>query len=139
LGRLRRILLVDDDETTNLLNKRLLSKMNVADNIDIAFDGLEALGFLVNKLESPNGVVEFPKPDLIFLDVRMPVMDGFEFLLKYKDLSKDQMAKTVIIMLSTSLRNEDITRAKELNVDDYVNKPLTESTINNVLERFFNN
>lgn len=113
--------------------------MNVADNIDIAFDGLEALGFLVNKLESPNGVVEFPKPDLIFLDVRMPVMDGFEFLLKYKDLSKDQMAKTVIIMLSTSLRNEDITRAKELNVDDYVNKPLTESTINNVLERFFNN
>lgn len=139
MGRLRRILLVDDDETTNLLNKRLLSKMNVADNIDIAFDGLEALGFLVNKLESPNGVVEFPKPDLIFLDVRMPVMDGFEFLLKYKDLSKDQMAKTVIIMLSTSLRNEDITRAKELNVDDYVNKPLTESTINNVLERFFNN
>jgi CheY-like chemotaxis protein len=62
------ILLVDDDETTNHVNKRLLTRLNVAQEIKVVANGQEAIDYLRH-----GGKADHPTPDLIFLDIKMPV------------------------------------------------------------------
>lgn len=135
MKKVNRILLVDDDETTNLLNKRLISRLELADKVDLAYDGYEALGYLIKQTTE----AEYPKPDLIFLDVRMPVMDGFEFLTEYNKLDQKFKAKAIVVMLSTSLREEDVSKAKQLHVTDYRPKPLTEEMLYDIMNTYFSN
>ena len=75
LKRIDSVLLVEDDRITNFLNERLLRKLNITESIKVATNGEEALQYL-EKTEASGK----PLPDLIFLDINMPVMDGLEFL-----------------------------------------------------------
>ncbi|RDC58851.1 response regulator [Adhaeribacter pallidiroseus] len=90
-------LLVDDDTTANFLNKRLFQKLDVAEKLLVALNGLEALQLLQANCPGPEC------PQLILLDINMPVMDGFEFLKAYEQLELAQRQSVVIIMLTTSL------------------------------------
>ncbi len=95
---LKLILLVDDDATTNFVNQRLIRNSGLADHVDIALNGQEALNYLANRNPSAGQHT----PEAIFLDVRMPVMNGFEFLAQYSHLADEQRAKVLFILSSAA-------------------------------------
>src|SRR5688572_10056858 len=94
------VLLVDDDDTTNYLNKRLLTDMKVAKEILVLKNGREALDYLSKACDSQlDGALKCP--DLIFLDIKMPMMDGFEFLEEYQRKGLDAGNHVIILMLTS--------------------------------------
>ena len=129
------ILLVDDDRATNFLNKLLLDKMGVADTIKTARNGMEAMDYLMRAFQ---GERDCPVPDLICLDINMPMVNGWEFLERYEPMPDDFKKSITVLMLSTSLRQEDIERAKQLPlIKGFVLKPLTENEVMRVLDENF--
>src|SRR5579872_5177967 len=120
------ILLIDDDEPTNFLNKLTLEQAGCARQIHIAQSGQEALDYLQDAI---------PRPDLIFLDINMPAMDGWEFLEKYRKLPSVRKADIVLIMLTTSLNPDDEMRTRAIpEVSGFENKPLSHDQLSNLLE-----
>lgn len=116
------ILLVDDDEITNFLCKKMLSDLDI-DSVDSVVNGQEALKYLRKSC-----------PDIIFLDIKMPVMDGFELL---EELKKSMLCQqTKIIMLTSSSREKEKQQALAYdNVVDFIVKPLTKASVAKVFDK----
>ena len=109
------ILVVDDDKICNFLTVNALKKAGIKGNIDVVVNGLEA----INKLKEYSSF-----PDLILLDINMPVMDGMDFLKNYQ--SEGFEGKTKIAMYTSSVREVDKTEAFEYNdVFDFIHKPIS--------------
>jgi CheY-like chemotaxis protein len=122
-----KVLLVDDDAATNFLAELAFKNLDIANEIQVASDGLMA-----SLLLKPNSC-----PEIIFLDIRMPRMDGFEFL---ENLTRMDLCQNVkIVMLTSSTRLEDKKKALAYNtVVDYIEKPLTEELIKKIAATHFN-
>jgi CheY-like chemotaxis protein len=137
--KLNRVLLIDDDEPTNFLNRMILEEAGCANDIVIMHNAREALQFLAQtplKQHGNDGAEE--TPELIFLDINMPAMDGWEFLEKYNQLQPHQKKSTVVVMLTTSFNPEDELRARTTPcISDFLNKPLTTASLQNVLNAHF--
>lgn len=131
--KLNCILLIDDDETTNFVNEILIDKAECAEKVHAVTSGLAALDFL----KSINDYGDHPQPDLIFLDINMPVMDGWEFIEEYKKLLPEQRGKVLVWMLSTSENPKDIARAKAIGSDGFLAKPLTFSKLMDIIQANF--
>lgn len=130
--KLNCILLIDDSEADNFLHKRVINKMNCAEKVLAIQSGEEALDFL-NSETKKNCT-----PDLIFLDINMPGMNGWEFLEKYTKLHESLQAKIIVVMLTTSLNNDDYDKAKSQPViSGFRNKPLTEEMLSEIIETYF--
>ena len=128
--KLNCILLVDDDNDDNYYHQIIISEMNIANHIDTVGNGIEALDYLKKENQIP--------PDLIFLDINMPKMNGWEFLEQYKHLSKVQKAKIVILILSTSANPDDIKRSKEIQeLTGFESKPLSKELMTEILKQHF--
>ncbi|GAA4428988.1 response regulator [Pontibacter saemangeumensis] len=131
------VLLVDDDETTNYLNERLLNEMEVAREIRILKNGKEAIDYLSNAYASPLDPA-FKRPDLIFLDIKMPVMDGFTFLEEYERRGLDMGDHMIILMLTSSASFYDLERLKSFRkVKRHFSKALTKHDVREILSDFF--
>lgn len=131
--KLNCILLIDDDESTNFLNKLVLEQIGCANEIVAVQGAREGLNFLSEKR---NG--KFPQPDLVFLDINMPGMNGWEFLVEYGKLPEEQKANIIVVMLTTSLNPDDAAKAegfKEIN--DFQIKPITPEMMEGILARNF--
>jgi CheY-like chemotaxis protein len=130
------ILFIDDDEPTNFLNKLLVEEMDCAKHVQVVTSGMEALEYLTGTGSfSGNG---HPRPDLIFLDINMPGMDGWEFLQHYQKLPSNQKANIVMVMLTTSLNPDDEKTAnKNIEISGFENKPLQPEVIKKILNQFF--
>ncbi len=136
--RLNCVLLVDDNESDNFIHKRVLEKSGIANNIAIALNGKEALEFLTAKIQNGQFEGSYTQPELIFLDINMPIMDGWEFLEEYHKLDIAQKGKVVFIMLTTSLNPSDRVKAETLLESGCFHfKPLTIEMINGIMERRF--
>jgi CheY-like chemotaxis protein len=128
--KLNSILLVDDDPDDNYFHQIIIDKMNIVNNIDIVVNGIEAIAYLKDKNRIP--------PDIIFLDLNMPKMNGWEFLDQYKNLSISQKAKVLIVILTTSANPDDIKRAKEIkDVTGFETKPLSQELLIELLHQHF--
>jgi CheY-like chemotaxis protein len=127
-----RVLLVDDDQTTNFLNKLLLTRMGVAEQVLVAENGEEALRILAQQCHTPASC-----PTLILLDMNMPVLNGLAFLEAYTQLPLAAQPAIVIIMLTTSLHPQDLARAEQLPIAGFLNKPLTREKVTDLLRKHF--
>ena len=129
------ILLIDDDETTNYLNHRLLSRMQVAEDIRVVTNGEEALQYLGRAFADDP---EYPRPDLIFVDIKMSVMDGFEFLEEYQQLNDNDKSRIVMLMLTSSASFYDLEKLKKFpDVRQHYSKPLTEGDVRDIMNEYF--
>lgn len=128
--KLNCILLVDDNSDDNYFHQIIIKKMDIVNRIDVVENGLEALAYLKRENQPP--------PELIFLDINMPRMNGWEFLEQYKYLDAKQKARVVIMILTTSANPDDIKRAKEIEeVTGFETKPLTEEMMREILNQHF--
>ncbi|MBC8084434.1 MAG: response regulator [Hymenobacter sp.] len=131
--KLRCTLLVDDDTTTNYLNRKLLEKLDVTEQVMVALNGEEALEVLKTQCSEASRSC----PALVFLDINMPQMNGFEFLSVYVQLPLPQRGAIVIVMLTTSLHPHDMERLQQFPVAGFLNKPLNKDKVNDVLQAHF--
>ena len=133
MNKLNTVLLIEDDDTVNFYNDFLLKQLNVAENIIIRENGEEALEYL-KACAQGNAVF----PDLIFLDINMPVMNGFEFLEAYEGSPLSGPDAPLIVMLTTSLHPEDLKRADDYDsISEYIYKPLTHDKVNGIMDKYF--
>lgn len=133
--KLNCVLLIDDDEPTNFLNQVIIESTGYIDQVKAVQSGTEALNYLS---KCSNEQDRFPKPDLIFLDINMPAMNGWEFLEKYRKLDRQCKGEVMIVMLTTSLFPEDKLRAEEMSeISAFENKPLTQEKLDAILQKFF--
>lgn len=124
------ILLVDDDEINNFISVKLIKKTLLNTEISTCLNGKFAIEQLVEIQErDPNNL-----PDYILLDINMPIMNGWEFLDEYQRLNIDPAGKSKIFIISSSVFNNDINKAKSYSlVKDFISKPLSVDKIKEVL------
>jgi CheY-like chemotaxis protein len=131
--KLNCVLLIDDDKATNFINERVIKKLDCTKRIVTVYNGAEALEFL--SIEENGNLLQ---PDLIFLDINMPVMDGWELLEHYRKLHENKKAKVVLLMLTTSLNPDDVKKANRIEeVKGFKNKPLTIEMMQDILKAYF--
>ncbi|MFD2099008.1 response regulator [Flagellimonas iocasae] len=121
--------LVDDDDTYQFIIERTISSINLVKSIRIFSNGREAIDFLESSLNDPSSI-----PDVILLDLTMPVMDGWEFLENYLLLKPRIGKKIYIYIVSSSVNPSDVEKAKSISeVTDYMVKPLTKEKLISML------
>ncbi|GAC1367136.1 MAG: hypothetical protein NVS3B25_21410 [Hymenobacter sp.] len=133
-ANLNHIVLVDDNETTSFLNNRLLGRLAVADHVSTFARADEAFEQLWGSTEGGSAV---PAPDLVFVDLKMPGVSGFEFLELYNALPQPVQDKTVMAVLTTSMHGADTARVAKYPNVEYLTKPLTEEKMRKLLEKRF--
>lgn len=135
--KLNCILVVDDDEPTNFFTQIILEECGCVEHIKIVQSGMEALAYL-ERSESGLQDDDYPSPDLLFLDINMPAMDGWEFLNEYKKMNI--AARIIVVMLTTSLFPEDKLKAEKIpEISGFENKPLTVEKLKSVFQKYFGN
>ena len=112
------ILLVEDNEGDILLTTEAFEESKINPKISIARNGQEALDFLYNT----GSFVNSERPDLILLDINMPILNGHEVLEKIKN--DDELKKIPVIMLTTSSNQQDIDKAYKNHANSYITKPI---------------
>lgn len=125
------VLLIDDSEADNFIHVHRLRQSGICTEVVVRLDGQEAIDYLRDPaLAAP--------PELIFLDINMPIMDGWEFLKAYGQLPPDRRTGAVVTMLTDKSGGSDYYRAKEISwVKDYEEKPLTKDKIYALTTRLF--
>lgn len=122
----KNVLLIDDSYIDNLINRKILDNNSYAETITVIDSPQEAFEFVSNALHSGTNI-----PEVIFLDLRMPLMNGFEFLKALMELPDLKPDLIKIFVLTSSLDPNDIKKIKENKlVSKFIGKPLT----NQILE-----
>lgn len=131
--QLSRILLVDDDETANFLSRLVLRRAGVTEPVLVAENGQQALQVLTTNCTPDNPQC----PDLILLDVNMPVMNGLEFLAAYQHLPLSHQRAIVIVLLTSTALPRDVDQLQGLPVAGMIEKPLTVDKFQRLVAEFF--
>ncbi len=138
MKKLNCILLIDDNAHTNFFNKRIIQKLGLADEVIAVENGKLGLDYITRQGKYNDSEKRYPKPDLIFLDINMPVMDGWEFLNEYQNLPAEQKGKILIIMLTTSPNPDDMEKALSLpDVTAFKRKPVTPDMLMDIMAAYF--
>lgn len=130
-----RVLLVDDSIDDNFINTRLLRKTGFTSHVEVMKDGLDALNYLRRLAAGgPEALGELPQ--VVFLDIRMPRLDGFEFLAEYEQLPAAMRERIVIVILTSSLLTMDRERAAaHASLVHYLVKPLTRQKLEDLKDK----
>ena len=132
MNHLNYVLLIDDDDDDNYFHERAIKKVDSSIEVVIKNSAKSALQHIEEKSNENN------LPGLIFLDINMPGMNGWEFLAQYSKFDESVHSKTIIIMLTTSDDLKDKAKAKEWAfVSDFINKPLNKQQLEDILATYF--
>ncbi len=128
---LKTLTIVDDDDIFVFLTTKIIEQTNLVDLIKGFGNGLDAINFLK---ENKNNVDALP--DIILLDLNMPIMNGWQFLEEYNKLNPTIGKKITIYICSSSISPDDITRAKTISeVSDYIIKPITKDKLIDLIKK----
>ncbi len=133
MAQVKNVLLIDDDEINNMICTKIIQKNSFSENVTTCLGGRQALAHL---REATNGAR--PLPDIIFLDINMPVMNGWDFLDQYQQIPELAGRNILLIMLSSSSSAHDIDRANNYpQVAQYITKPLNVGHLEQIRQQFF--
>ncbi|MBX9853667.1 MAG: response regulator [Cytophagaceae bacterium] len=124
--KLNTVLLIDDDVVNNFINTILFEKLGICKNIHISKNGQDGLQYIIEKSRKRDQY-----PDLVLLDINMPVMDGFDFVEKLNDLNLNHQIN--IVVLTTSTRSKEEEKMKGLGIGRFYRKPLSEEKIKHLM------
>lgn len=124
------ICLIDDDKIYQFTAKKIIESTNLTKAVLSFYNGEEAIEFLKSNLQNADSI-----PDIIFLDINMPIKDGWEFLEEFKSILNDVKKRIVIYMVSSSVDDYDIKKSKEYSfVTDYIIKPINRERFEQLIE-----
>lgn len=134
LDRLNSILLVDDDEASNFLHSIFINKLDLDVNLNSALNGQEALDFILGK-----GQEELELPCMVMLDLRMPIMNGWQFMEAYEELVPKKLKDQITIVLVTISDNQEDKNRAITNpfIADFSQKPLSDDTFKQLIQKHF--
>lgn len=130
MNSVKNLLLIDDDEIFTFMTKRIIESTNLAEQIKIFENGKDAIDFL-------NSIVDKPEllPEIIFLDLSMPILDGWGFLEEYIQLKPRFGKKITLYIISSSVSPKDHERAKTYSeVSDFIIKPMTKEKFIDIIK-----
>lgn len=123
------VVLIDDDEIENFIKRKLIEKTNLVNQIKDFSSGKDAINFLIANSMYPDLL-----PEIILLDLNMPVMDGFQFLEEYLKLEPKLSKKTNIYVVSSSISPIDHEKINNISeVSDFLIKPITEKIFKEIV------
>lgn len=122
------MLIIDDDEISSFINVRVAQMCGLFEQINTVHDGRAALDFFRDVCERTA-----PAPDIILLDLNMPLINGFDFIRALQQLSFPNKENVRIVVLTSSGQPHDQQQARALGVDDYLVKPLTVNDLQNTI------
>ena len=121
--------LVDDDDTFIFITKKIIEKTNHVKEVKVFNNGLDALNYLKDNLNT-----QYKLPEIIFLDLSMPIMDGWQFLDEFTSIESNNVKKIIIYICSSSISPHDILKAKKISaVSDYIIKPVTKDKFTEII------
>ncbi|MCB4797413.1 response regulator [Neotamlana laminarinivorans] len=124
------ICIIDDDEVYQFTTLQMLKKINLEKNVMAFYDGEEAINFFLDHLDETSKL-----PDVIFLDINMPIMDGFQFMNEYIKIKPQVGKKITIYMISSSVDPIDLEKAKNISeISDYIIKPIKRGELKSIFE-----
>jgi CheY-like chemotaxis protein len=130
MEKYRSVLLIDDDPVTNFLNHTIVTNLGIAGEIAIRCNGEKALEYIEEYYLSNQSL-----PELILLDINMPIMDGFEFLEKFENLPYKEKNNTIVIVISNLFTKKEIDILNQLEFPKYLYKPLNKNELINILNQ----
>jgi CheY-like chemotaxis protein len=124
------VLLIDDDKNANFYNQRIIEKTQLTAEVTSFEDAHKALKYLTQK----NGEENYPAPDIIFLDINMPDMDGWSFLEQYINTTAAKNSAPKVFIITSEDSEEDKERAARYKiVSNYICKPLDKNKLKELL------
>lgn len=127
---LKTIFLVDDDFVYQFLTKKIIVEARTDVNIETFSNGQDAIEYLKSEYKIPAKL-----PEVIFLDLAMPIMDGWQFLKEYGTLNGKFGKQILVYIVSSSITPSEINRAKEFDfVQDYIIKPITKQKFKDFIQ-----
>ncbi|WP_417603077.1 response regulator [Owenweeksia hongkongensis] len=125
------VCVIDDDNVYRFTTEKYIQMLNLPIKVVSFGDGEMALEYLKNNSNQADNL-----PDIMFLDVNMPVMDGWDFLDEYEDLRNSLIKEIKIYLVSSSTDERDHNRSmKYAYVEDYIVKPITEEYLERLIKR----
>lgn len=118
-----RILLIDDDYSTNLYNEIILSESGIVKELEFETNATDALMHLNSGVRGP---------DIIFLDINMPIKSGWDFLEDYSELPLSKRSTKLVVLSTTKIPEEVIAANEHHLIDHFVTKPLTIDVVRDV-------
>jgi CheY-like chemotaxis protein len=127
------VMLIDDNDIDNFINEKIINGRFFAENVYIHSNTMSALDFLKKMIYSNNTPLEPAVPAYIFLDINMPIMDGFYFLEEFEKFPSEFKLQIKIIMLTSSTNQLDVEKAmKYKQVISFLHKPLSEKDLDSL-------
>jgi CheY-like chemotaxis protein len=131
MNKVKTLGIVDDDKIYTFLVRKTIEQTNLVQTIKVFENGLDAIDFL-----KKNAANRDTLPEIILLDLSMPIMDGWEFLEEYMLLSPELGRTITIYIISSSISPHDIAKAKSISlVTDFIIKPVSKEKLIEIFEK----